>query len=127
MADFQEILRRHSDKEFVQRILNPDPDLTIDNGDGSRSTHRMAAEVDSQGNWFVFPTIVNQDGRLVEMPNNDEAFRYNAERGEVIPFGKDKDAAINFSINYKPKSFERQIDRFRRGANTYQSELRKLP
>ena len=38
--------------EFIDRVLNPQKYPYIY---GSVSTHEMAAEVDENGNWFVFP------------------------------------------------------------------------
>ena len=40
--------------EFIDRILNPQKYPYLKNKDGSISTHEMAAEVDEDGNWFVF-------------------------------------------------------------------------
>jgi hypothetical protein len=64
----------------------------------------MAAEVDENGNWYVFPTIVNQGGKLVSMPLYD-AFDYARQTGEYIPM-PDMDSAINFSENYKTKAMQ---------------------
>lgn len=97
-----EILRENSDKEFVNRIFNPaSAPPSIKNPDGSVSTHLMAAEVDENGNWFAFPTIVNDGGSLRKFDDPFEALKFGMDRGEVIEFGKNKEAAINFAINYK--------------------------
>lgn len=70
----------------------------IQNPDGSRSTHRMAAEVDDKGNWFAFPTIVQlPDGKLHKFEDNFEAMNYNRQRGEAVNFGQDKDSALQFA------------------------------
>ena len=42
-----------AEPEFLARIKDPDSYPFIKNKDGSISTHRMAAEVDANGNWFV--------------------------------------------------------------------------
>ena len=64
----QAILDRNKEKEFVRRIealkdAETDDSNSLDMGGGYRGTHMMAAEVDEEGNWYVFPTIVNMDGR----------------------------------------------------------------
>lgn len=95
------ILMRNKEKNFVQRALNPHIFPRINNPDGSVSTHLMSAEVDEDGNWMVFPTITQgKDGKLTKRDLRD-AQRYAIESGEHISFGKDKDAAINFSKLYK--------------------------
>ena len=101
------ILGKYKDLEFVNRILNPDLNPTpIDMGNGEFASHQMSAEVDKNGDWFVFPKVVNEEGvlRLIEDPQ--EALNYNLGKGEVIPFGKDGDAAVDFSANYKPQAFK---------------------
>ena len=53
--------------EFLDRIQNPNDYPYITNKDGSISTHKMSAEVDENGNWYVFPTIVKMPtGELYE-------------------------------------------------------------
>ena len=66
------------------------------NQDGTISTHRMAAEVDSKGNWYAFPTIVKQGNQLVQLPT-PQAFQWNLKNNEAVPFGQDKDAALKFA------------------------------
>ena len=114
-GDFSEdqkmaILDANKDKEFVRRILDPKLNpKSIKNPDGSMSTHSMAAEVDEEGNWFVFPTVVNEGGTFRRIEDAQEARKYNQERGEVIPFGKNKDGAIKFSKQYKPQAFKNYV------------------
>lgn len=101
----QAILDGNKEKEFVRRIealkdAETDDSNSLDMGGGYRGTHMMAAEVDEEGNWYVFPTIVNIDGRLQQLDPN-EAFHHAKTTGEYIAFGKEKDAAISFSKNYK--------------------------
>ena len=92
---------RNKDKNFVQRVLNPDIFPRINNKDGSVSTHLMSAEVDQYGDWLVFPTITQEeDGRLIKRELKD-AQKYAIESGQNISFGKDKEGAIDFSKNYK--------------------------
>ena len=100
-----DLLKQHKEKDFVNRILNPSiAPAGIPWEGGSVATHQMAAEVDENGNWYVFPTIVNQGGKLVSMPLYD-AFDYARETGEYIPM-PDMDSAINFSENYKTKAMQ---------------------
>ena len=104
--DVMSILSRNADKNFVQRVMFPEQAPSITNYDNAgrvtgHSTHSMAADVDDVGNWFVYPTVVQQsDGslkRLQQTRDNPEAFKHAAQTGERIPFGKDKDSAIWFS------------------------------
>jgi len=69
---------------------------SIQNPDGTQSTHKMAAEVDPQGNWYAFPTIVRQGKQLVQMPT-PQAFQWNLKNKEAVPFGQDKNAALQFA------------------------------
>ncbi len=93
----QQILDQYSNLNFVQRIKNPAIFPNIPNPDGSISTHLMAAETDENGNWYVFPTIVqNEDGSLEKLELR-EAQRRAIRSGEFIPFGKDATSAMEFS------------------------------
>jgi hypothetical protein len=106
------ILSRNSDKNFVQRIMNREdaPKSLYDNEGGEAgpaSSHSMAADMDAEGNWYVYPTVIQgPDGELRRLGSQErpgerndpnEAWQFAHEYGEVIPFGKDKDAAIWFS------------------------------
>ena len=108
------ILEEYKDLEWVQRILNPELNINpVFNDDGTISTHSMSAEVDEDGNWFVFPTIENTQDGMKRFLNEDgspmdaQSVREHLKQsgGGMIPFGKDKDAAIKFSQNYKPQAF----------------------
>ena len=108
---YRSILEDHKDLEFVKRILqpelNPEP-LMIE---GNPATHLMAAEEDGEGNWFAFPTVVNESGVLRHIPDGQAAREEALRRGEIIPFGKDKESALSFSKNYKPDSFSEYFRR----------------
>ena len=83
--------------EFVDRINNPEKYPFIRNKDGSISTHRMAAEVDEQGKWMVFPTIVMlPSGELYQFENNQKAMEYARRTGNFLPM-KGKDEAITYA------------------------------
>ena len=91
--------------EFLDRINNPDKYPYIVNKDKSISTHRMAAEVDEQGNWFVFPTIVQMpSGELYEFKDNKSAQEYNMRTNNFLPM-KSKEEAISYAKGgYKNKT-----------------------
>ena len=85
--------------DFVQRYLSPSKYPVVKNEDGSVSTHRMAsAEVD--GVYMVYPTIVNFNGRLIEL-DDDKALNYAIGTGQFIPFDNRGDAEMFASGGYK--------------------------
>ena len=92
--------------QYVDRANNPDKYPHIQNEDGSISTHRMATEVDENGDWASFPTIVQMpDGSLKQFEDPFEAMRYNRSIGNTKEFGVDKEAAINYGKGgYKPQA-----------------------
>lgn len=85
--------------QFVDRVNNPSKYPHITNPNGSKSTHRMAAEFDEEtGEWVAFPTVVlTDDGTLKAFENPFEALRYNKSIGNIKYYGSDKDAAINYA------------------------------
>ncbi len=89
--------------EFIDRIYNPQNHKFILNGDGSISTHRMAAEQGSDGNWYVFPTIQQMpNGELKEfvLPNGDPdnmSAMINAMANNNMLQMKDKESALAFA------------------------------
>lgn len=83
--------------EFVDRIKNPDKYPNIKNKDGSFSTHKMAAEVDDNGNWYVFPTIVQMpSGDLYQFKDNRLAMQYNLRNNNYIPM-PNKERALKYA------------------------------
>jgi len=70
------------------------------NPDGSESTHLMKAEQLEDGTWVGFPSLFqNTDGKWIDMSGEKDWMNiYNEalNRGEVVEFGKDKEAAIKF-------------------------------
>ena len=105
LFELMNTLMQHKDKNFVQRILKPaDYPKLYDNPGGllgQPSTHSMAADSDGKGNFYVYPTVVqNEKGELVRLPQQ-QAFDYALKTGQHIPFGQNKDGAIWFSKNYK--------------------------
>lgn len=102
-ANIKPSLRR-SPAKYEQRLYQiPYPQIT--NPDGSKSTHRMSAEVDKQGNWHAFPTIQqNNMGELEDMArpplkvgSGGAAMQKALAEGNTRNFGKDKQAALNYA------------------------------
>jgi hypothetical protein len=117
-------LKQHSDKEFVRRILEPSLNKNpVQNSTGTTSTHSMAAEQDKEGNWYVFPTVVNQGGKLVRYEDPFAAMDENFKTGEYISFGKDGDSATKFAAGgYKTKAFKEYGTEPNQPAKTRQSQ-----
>ena len=93
--------------EFIDRINNPQNYPFIANDDGSYSTHRMAAEVDEEGNWYVFPTIVNINGGLHEFHSPQEAMKFNMRTGNYLPM-KDQKQALDYAKGSYKKGTARE-------------------
>lgn len=88
--------------EFLDRVNNPEKYPVIKNKDGSISTHKMAAEVDADGNWFVFPTIVQlPSGELYEFKDNAKAMEYNLKNNNYLPMSGKKEALDYAKGGYK--------------------------
>lgn len=79
-------------EERLRQIPYP----SIQNEDGSRSTHRMAAEVDENGNWIAFPEIQEVEGSLVELEKQKAMARALREEN-YKNFGKDKNSALEYA------------------------------
>jgi hypothetical protein len=54
----------------------------------------MATEVLENGDWISFPTIVEENGELIDM--GDSAMQHALDTGEYINFGADKKTALAF-------------------------------
>jgi len=91
---------------FVERANNPSIFPNVDNGDGTHSSHRMAAEVDENGQWWSFPTVVqNKDGSFRQFEDPFEALRYNQNTGNALKMPS-KEAALEYSEGgYKKGQF----------------------
>ena len=98
-VNLKETLDKNSDKNFVQRILNPENHGVLKNEDGSHSTHSMAWGQAGEGKYIVFPTVVSKDGGLKRLSDR-EAFKHAAENKEAIVFDNPEEAEW-FSKNYK--------------------------
>jgi hypothetical protein len=87
---------------FEKRIQNPVN--KIKNIDGTTSTHKMASgEVD--GKYIAYPTIVEQNGKLVELPDGKEgnwkAMDYALKNKEYKEFKTEKEAQDYSNNGYK--------------------------
>jgi|TARA_E500000178_G_C16432275_1_gene492167 hypothetical protein len=103
------ILQTNRQVPFVDRIINPQmyPNPTIFDSQNRMQTHFMSASPDEEGNWFVYPNIVFESGEYKKLNlKEDDAVKYAKQTGNFISFGKDKDAAIKFSEDYKTKKFK---------------------
>lgn len=91
-------MRYTQNPDFMKRAnLKAEDAPSIKNPDNSISTHRMAAEK-YKGEWYAFPTIIQgKDGKLSEYEDPFKALKENLKTGNVMRFGKDKDAAIKFA------------------------------
>ena len=88
--------------EFLDRINNPEKYPYITNEDNSISTHQMAAEVDENGNWVVFPTIVRlPTGELYRFEDNGQAMDYNMRTGNYLAMPSKKEAIKYAEGGYK--------------------------
>tara|TARA_R110002167_G_scaffold51987_8_gene150375 strand:- start:432 stop:815 length:384 start_codon:yes stop_codon:yes gene_type:complete len=92
--------------EFEDRINNPQNYPFIDNGDGTKSTHRMAHDIDNDtGEWWAYPMIVNlsSDGQhyLHEFADTAEGHKaakdYAIMTGDQYNFGKDEKKAFDYA------------------------------
>lgn len=92
------ILAKNYNKDFVQRILNPQLFPVIKNKDGTVSTHKMAWS-EAGGKYYVYPTIQRINDQLIEL-KDDEAFNSALKNEDFIVFDDKKEAA-DFSKNYK--------------------------
>tara|TARA_R100001463_G_scaffold16126_3_gene41955 strand:- start:4826 stop:5191 length:366 start_codon:yes stop_codon:yes gene_type:complete len=103
------MLNKNKNIPFVDRVLNFSqyPNPTLFNKDNQMQTHLMSAGNDREGNWYVFPKVVFENGQYVEYKTEDEAFNNAIKNNNFIPFGKDKDGAIDFSKNYKTEEFKK--------------------
>lgn len=93
-----QILKTNASKSFVQRILRPDEFPTLDVGNGSHATHRMAWG-ESGGKYVVYPTVLMTEGNKLQDYGNN-AWSHAAKSGNFIEFDNAKDAEW-FSSRYK--------------------------
>ena len=106
-GNVENVLKANASVPWVDRVLNPQkyPKPTPD-ARGEVATHRMAAEYGPDGPngpAYVFPTVVLQGGKYVELPLN-EAMNRALRIGDYIKTDKIEDA-IEITRKYKTKEF----------------------
>jgi len=93
------LLENNADKNFVHRILEPNKYPSIDNGDGTRSSHLMSWG-EQDGRYIAYPNITQEsDGQLLQRDGSD-AFRHAIKSGEYLEFDSGEEADW-FTKNYK--------------------------
>ncbi len=94
------ILESNKDKNFVDRLYNPEKYPVINNPDGTFSTMKMASSDN-----IAFPTIVynKKNQKLIEL-SPEEAYNYAMKTGEFIELNSDEEAA-DFAANGYKKAF----------------------
>lgn len=93
--------------EFVQRMIQLQsgfPVNFIQNPDGTRSTHKMMS-FEQDGKFLVAPTIVNQNGKLVEL-SPKEAQKYAMQNKEYLEFLTETEAQNFAEGGWKTESPE---------------------
>jgi hypothetical protein len=92
-----QIMQQNAGKTFVQRIMRPNDFPTLDLGNGSVATHRMAwGQMGDK--YVVFPTVL-YDGKGLK-DYGDGAWDHAIKSGNIIEFDNPKDAEW-FSTRYK--------------------------
>jgi len=92
------ILSANKDKGFIKRVLNPEKYPTLDNKDGTHSTHSMAWG-ETNGKYVVFPTVLYNGKKLTRYDPSD-AWKRVYETGNFIEFDTPEEAEY-FSREYK--------------------------
>ena len=110
ISEESQILLDNSNVPFVDRVLNPhNYPLPEENEDGSISTHKLSAEIDEEGNTYVFPTKMYTNKapyrrKYVQYEDSYKALDRAKAEGNVIKFDT-IDEAVEFTKNYKPQNF----------------------
>ena len=93
-----ELLLKHRNKDFINRIINVNDFPVLENRDGSVSTHSMSYG-ESDGKYYVFPTVVIEGGKAMRL-GPDTAWVRAMTSGDFLEFDSEQDAA-DFSKEYK--------------------------
>ena len=97
LSDYIPVSPKIGRPDFVRRMDQMragGPINTIKNDDGTSSTHKMASG-EWNGKYVAFPTIVAQNGKLVELPIK-EAVKFARDNNEYLIFGSE-DAADKYA------------------------------
>ena len=94
------ILKTNKDKNFVDRLFNPDKYPDIKNPDGTYSTMKMRSSDN-----IAYPTIVyNEKTKKLKELSPKEAYAYAISTGEYIEFPSEEEAN-DFAANGYKKAF----------------------
>ena len=97
------ILNQHKDKNFVQRILNPEgtPGLPMpEEGEGMWGTHLMTATTTPEG-VITYPRIIQENEKSpLKKLSYEDALEYALKNKQYITFPSIEDANW-FGRNYK--------------------------
>lgn len=93
-----EIILFNRKKDFINRMMNANDFPVLENRDGTVSTHSMAYG-EADGQYFVYPTVVYQDGKMMRL-GPDTAWTRAMESGDYVMF-ENEDDAREFSSEYK--------------------------
>lgn len=96
------VLKKHSSKDFVKRILEPEKYPSLDMGNGWKASHLMAWGEDGPEDsrrYYVYPTVINNGSSLRQLSGED-AVKHAKRTGEYIEFDTPTEADW-FSKHYK--------------------------
>jgi len=84
-AESNILTAKNKDLNFVKRATEPDKYPSLQTEDGKEKTHKLEWGDDGVGNYYVYPTIIQdkKTGELKEL-NSKDAFNYAMESGEYI-------------------------------------------
>jgi hypothetical protein len=93
--------------KFEKRIARPDPEMFIkDPQSGNPQTHRMGWG-DIEGQFIAYPTIIEQDGKLVQYGNNTETMKLMKKSGNFKAFDTKEEAEAYADGGWKTKEFNK--------------------
>tara|TARA_R110000751_G_scaffold78464_1_gene158265 strand:- start:439 stop:4875 length:4437 start_codon:yes stop_codon:yes gene_type:complete len=91
--------------KFEKRIARPDPEMFIkDPKSGNPQTHRMGWG-DIDGQFIAYPTIVEEDGKLVQYKNNNKTMKLMKKTGNFKTFDTKEEAEAYAEGAWKTKEF----------------------
>ena len=90
--------------KFETRIARPDPKMFIPDSKGNPQTHRMAWG-NIEGQFIAYPTIVEQDGKLVQYENNTDTMKLMKKTGNFKAFDTKEEAEAYADGGWKTKKF----------------------
>jgi len=79
------LMNRNKNLRWVQRAFDPNQ-TSVDNGDGTTSTHKMMSSDIEDGKVLVYPSIIEKDGQLVQLTEDEAAdYAFKNKTGIVLP------------------------------------------